>query len=74
MAAALSLAAAPGNLGAQFQALQTPTMRLIYTSPLESYLVPQVVATFERALRFHEKLFDYVPREKTNVLMHDLWH
>lgn len=74
MAAALSLAAAPGSLGAQFQTLQTPTMRLIYTSPLESYLVPQVVATFERALRFHEKLFDYVPREKTNVLMHDLWH
>jgi hypothetical protein len=72
--AVCSLAAAPARLGAQFQALQTPTMRLIYASPLESYLVPQVVQSFERALRFHEKLFDYVPPDKTNVLLHDLWH
>jgi hypothetical protein len=73
-AAASSLAAAPGTLSAQFQSLQTPTIRLIYTSPLESYLVPQVVASYERALRFHEKLFDYVPRDPINVLMHDIWH
>ncbi|HEX6573764.1 MAG TPA: hypothetical protein VF042_02245, partial [Gemmatimonadaceae bacterium] len=69
-----TVAAAPCTAAAQFQALQTQTMRLIYTSPLESYLVPQVVASFERALRFHEKLFDYVPPDKTNVLLHDLWH
>ena len=62
------------SLGAQFQALETPTLRLIYTSPLQSYLVPQVVTTFEKALRFHEKLFGYVPPGRTNVLMHDLWH
>ncbi len=74
LVAACSVAAAPCSLGAQFQALETPTMRLIYTSPSESYLVPQVVASFEKALRFHEKLFDYVPPERTNVLMHDLWH
>jgi hypothetical protein len=74
LVAACSIAAAPRALGAQFQALETPTMRLIYTSPSESYLVPQVVASFEKALRFHEKLFDYVPAERTNVLMHDLWH
>ncbi|MBA3406063.1 MAG: hypothetical protein H0U13_15510, partial [Gemmatimonadaceae bacterium] len=73
-AAACSVAAAPGSLGAQFQALETPTMRLIYTSPSESYLVPQVVASFDKALRFHQKLFDYVPPDRTNVLMHDLWH
>ena len=71
--AVVVLAAAPGSLGAQFQGLQTPTMRLIYTSPAQSYLVPQVVTTFDRALRFHEKLFGYNPG-KTNVLMHDLWH
>jgi hypothetical protein len=72
--AACSVAAAPPSLGAQFQALETPTLRLIYTSPLESYLVPQVVASFEKALRFHEKLFDYVPPDRINVLLHDLWH
>ncbi|MDQ3518546.1 MAG: hypothetical protein M3466_09080 [Gemmatimonadota bacterium] len=74
VAAACSIAAAPGSLGAQFQALETPTMRLIYTSPSESYLVPQVVASFDKALRFHQQFFDYVPPGRTNVLMHDLWH
>ena len=69
---AACVAAAPASLGAQFQSLETPTMRLIYTSPLQSYLVPQVVASFEKALRFHEKLFDYVPGDKTDVLMHDI--
>lgn len=78
MAAALvtaaCAAAAPEGLDAQFQAVETPTMRLIYTSPSQAYLVPQVVASFEKALRFHEKLFDYVPPGRTNVLVHDLWH
>ena len=63
----------PSSLGAQFQALETPTLRLIYTSPLQSYLVPQVVSTFEKALRFHEQLFGYAPG-RMNMLMHDLWH
>jgi hypothetical protein len=74
LVAAACVAAAPQSLGAQFQALETPTMRLIYTSPAQSYLVPQVVGSFEKALRFHEKLFDYVPPGRTNVLVHDLWH
>jgi hypothetical protein len=73
-ALACSMTAAPGSLGAQFQSLETPTVRLIYTSPSQSYLVPQVVASFENALRFHQQLFGYAPPGKTNVLMHDLWH
>ena len=68
------IAAAPEKLTAQFQELETPTLRLIYTSPAQAYLVPQVVASFENALRFHEKLFGYVPPDKTNILLHDLWH
>ena len=64
----------PSTLGAQFRAVETGSMRLVYTSPLQSYLVPQVAATFEHALRFHERLFDYTPRGPINVLMHDLWH
>jgi hypothetical protein len=74
LAAICITAALPAIAQAQFQALETPTMRMIYTSPTQAYLVPQVTASFEKALRFHEKLFDYVPRERTNVLMHDLWH
>ncbi len=59
---------------AQFQSLETATMRLMYTSPLQSYLVPQVMATFDNALRFHQQLFDYSPNGKINILVHDLWH
>ena len=49
-------------------------MRLVYTSPLQSYLVPQVAGSFENSLRFHRRLFDYSPGGRINVLMHDLWH
>jgi len=65
---------APGDLNAQFQELQTRDMRLVYTSPLQSYLVPQVARSFENSLQFHRHLFDYTPSGKINVLMHDLWH
>ena len=74
VAVACGVAAAPGSLAAQFQELETPTLRLIYTSPAQSYLVPQVVSTFDKALKFHQGLFGYVPRDRTNMLLHDLWH
>lgn len=74
VAAACSFVLLPARLSAQIETLQTQTMRLIYTSPLQAYLVPQVVSSFDRALRFHEKLWDYVPADPTNVLIHDLWH
>jgi len=65
---------APERAAAQFQSVETGTMRLVYTSPLQSYLVPQVAGSFENALRFHRRLFDYAPPGPINVLMHDLWH
>lgn len=64
----------PSGVAAQFQTLETSTMRLVYTSPLQSYLVPQVTTSFENALRFHRSLFGYSPSGRINVLMHDLWH
>src|SRR6266545_3160956 len=65
---------APADLAAQFQTLETRNLRLMYTSPLQSYLVPQVSRTFQNSLQFHCRLFDYQPAGKINVLMHDLWH
>src|SRR5437868_9170299 len=59
VAVACGIAAVPASLHAQFQTLETPTARLIYTSPLQSYLVPQVLTGYENALRFHEKLWGY---------------
>jgi hypothetical protein len=64
----------PSRSAAQFQTLETTTMRMVYTSPLQSYLVPQVTASFDNALRFHKRLFDWSPSGRINVLMHDLWH
>jgi hypothetical protein len=64
----------PSPLAAQFQTLETEQLRLMYTSPLQSYLVPQVSRTFQNSLQFHRRLFDYDPGGKINVLMHDLWH
>src|SRR5213596_2842001 len=65
---------APAGLAAQFQMLETRDMRLVFTSPLQSYLVPQVARSFENSLQLHRRLFDYTPSGPINVLMHDLWH
>ncbi len=65
---------APGGLAAQLQTLETRDLRLVYTSPLQSYLVPQVVRAFENSLQFHRRLFGYTPSGRIDVLMHDLWH
>ena len=65
---------APGHLAAQFQTLETRDMRLVSTSPLQSYLVPQVARAVENALQFHSRLWDYHPDGKIDVLIHDLWH
>jgi len=67
-------ALAPGALLAQFQMLETRDLRLVYTSPLQAYLVPQVARSFENALQFHMRLWHYDPGGKVDVLMHDLWH
>ena len=47
---------APRGLAAQFQTLETRDLRLVYTSPLQSYLVPQVARSYENALRFHHRV------------------
>jgi len=64
---------APSALAAQLQRLETSNLRLVYTSPLQAHLVPQVARTFENSLRFHRRLFDYAPRGRVQMLVHDLW-
>jgi hypothetical protein len=65
---------APTSLAAQFETLETGDMRLVYTSPLQSYLVPQVAVSFENSLQWHRQFWDYHPKGRMEVLMHDLWH
>ncbi len=68
------LALSPRLVAAQFQTIETATVRLVFTSPLQTYLVPQVTGAFDNALKVHRRLFDYTPDGRINVLMHDLWH
>jgi hypothetical protein len=70
----LAILLTPLQLSAQTQVVETPSLQLVYTSPLQAYLVPQVTGSFENALRFHRRFFDYTPDGRMNVLMHDLWH
>ncbi|GAI41671.1 unnamed protein product, partial [marine sediment metagenome] len=55
----------------QFHCLETKHLRLIYFGDAHSYLVPHVARCFENSLAFHIKLFDYKPREKVTILLHD---
>ena len=71
--AAATFVASP-RVDAQITTVETPSLKLVYTSPLQAYLVPQVTGSFENALRFHRRLFDYTPDGRMNMLMHDLWH
>ena len=64
----------PPSISAQFLTVRTSDMHLVYTTPLQSYLVPQVTRSFENSLHFHRLLFNYTPSGPINVLMHDLWH
>jgi hypothetical protein len=64
----------PSGLAGQFQTFETSNLQLVYGSPLQSHLVPQVAKSFETSLQFHRDLFQYTPRGKVGLLMHDLWH
>jgi hypothetical protein len=61
--------AAPGS--AQMTALETRTLTLVYLEPTQSFIAPHVGRSFENALEFHRKLFDFTPSEKITVLLTD---
>jgi hypothetical protein len=56
---------------AQFTATETSNVTLVYIQPTQSFIVPHVGRSFENALAFHQKLFDYKPSEKITVLLTD---
>ena len=68
-AAVLLTAALPAF--AQFSALETKDLRLVYLEPTQAYLAPHVGRCFVNALDFHRKLFDYTPSQKVTVLLTD---
>src|SRR5262245_13948923 len=67
----LSLAGTPAPSLAQLTSTETNDVSLVYLRPTQSFNVPHVGRSFENALAFHQKLFDYKPREKMTVLLTD---
>lgn len=55
----------------QFNTIETKNLRLVTYDFGHRYLVPHTVKSFENALAFHRKLFDYKPSQKINVLVQD---
>jgi hypothetical protein len=56
---------------AQFTATETNDVSIVFVQPLQSFIVPHVGRSFQNALAFHQKLFDFKPREKMTVLLTD---
>ena len=50
---------------------ETANLTLVYIAPTQSFIVPHVGRSFENAFAFHQKLFDFKPREKIAVLITD---
>ena len=56
---------------AQFTATETKDVSVVFIAPAQTFIVPHVGRSFENALAFHRKLFDFTPREKMTVLLTD---
>lgn len=65
------LAALPAASRADLADLETRDLRLVYNAPALSFLAPYAARCFENSLQFHEKLFDYRPSQKVNVILDD---
>ena len=50
---------------------ETNDVSLVYLQPTQTFIVPHVGRSFENAFAFHQKLFDFKPREKITVLLTD---
>ena len=65
----------PHSLYAQgkidLQKFETPNLKLVFLDKSTSYLVPHTVRSFENSLAFHEKFWNYIPSDKTNILFND---
>ncbi len=65
------LAVLASSASAQFYALETPNVRLVYYSKVHEYIVPHIAKSYENAFRFHTRLWNYRPSEKVSILLHD---
>jgi len=62
-------AAEPGPLGLSF--VDTNDLRLFYSDPSLTYLVPHTARTFSNAFDWQRRIFGWEPSERTNVWLRD---
>ena len=71
LASILALAVSATDSRAQLTSTETGNLTLVYIAPTQSFIVPHVGRSFENAFAFHQKLFDFKPKEKIAVLITD---
>jgi len=71
LAVAAALFPVHGQKHVRLQQYQAPYVKLVFLDKNTSYLVPHTVRSFENALDFHMKFWDYRPTGKTNILFND---
>ena len=69
--AALFLLIAPSPARGEYRVLETEDLRLIYPSPVLSFIAPYTARCFENSMRFHRALWGWTPTEKVNVILDD---
>ena len=61
----------PDASGIDLSTLETKNLSLLYFDPVQTYLTPYIARSFENALAWHKKRFDWKPWDRTTVLLKD---
>lgn len=63
---------APGEIPLiDLSRIETDSLRLLYFDPAETYLTPYVGRSFENALDYQQRLFDWEPWDRVTLLLKD---
>jgi len=61
----------PDASGLNLSTLETANLSLLYFDPVQTYLTPYIARSFENAIEWHERRFDWKPWDRTTVLLKD---
>ena len=61
----------PDASGIDLTTLETKNLDLLYFDPVQTYLTPYIARSYENALGWHQRRFQWDPWDKTTVLLKD---
>src|SRR5690349_3155924 len=61
----------PDASGIDLTTLETKDLDLLYFDPVQTYLTPYIARSYENALAFHKRKFEWQPWEPTTMLLKD---